>query len=114
MPNTARLKTTLEFLKDNQGFKIENLYLSCKNNVIRVNGFTNYGSTEFMNKKIALEELQNVKDEFCDLKTSLAEFKDFVADKQIIYSLSLDDGKGAFGICEELNNFLKWIVEIPD
>jgi hypothetical protein len=114
MTDTWRVKTAVEFLKDNQGFKVGGLFLSCKSETVRADGFTNYSSTEFMTKQIAIDELNVVKNEIDDFKNSVKEFADFVADKKIIYSLSIDYGMGAIRICEELDSKLNWLVNLRD
>lgn len=114
MEDTWRIKAALEFLKDNKGFTIGKIFLNHKNNEIFVNGYTNFSSTDFMNKRIALEELQAVKQTFNDYKLALKEFADFVADKKIRYTLNLNYGMGHIGICDEVNGEIIWIEKLAD
>lgn len=114
MKDTIRIESALKFLKDNKGFDLGNLFMSCKGNEIFVSGYTNFSDTKFMNKRIALEELEVVKLRFEDYKSSLREFADFVADKRTTFYLSLDYGMGSITICEEVNGKLNWHEKLLD
>lgn len=50
MTDISRIKTALEFLKENQGFKVGGLNLSCKDNIVYVSGSTNYNDLININK----------------------------------------------------------------
>jgi len=54
MTDKSRIKAALEFLKDNQGFKVGGLYLAPRVNEISVVGQTNYNNTDNLNKRIAI------------------------------------------------------------
>lgn len=114
MTDLGRIKATLEFLKDNQGFNVGGLFISRTENVIHVAGFTNYSFIENLKKRIAIKELENTKAEFNEYVEALPEFKDFMKNKEIHYYLMLDYGKGSIPICNEKNAQISWDCEIAD
>ena len=85
MTDLSRIKATLEFLKDNQGFNVGGLFVSRTDNVIHVAGSTNYSFVENLNKRIAIKELENTKAEFNEYVEALPEFKDFMKNKEIYH-----------------------------
>jgi len=114
MTDLSRIKAALEFLKDNQGFNVGGLFVSRTDNVIHVAGSTNYSFIENLNKRIAIEELENTKAEFNEYVEALPEFKDFMKNKEIYYYLILDYGKGSIPICNEKNGEINWDSQIKD
>ncbi len=62
------IQAELGFLKDNQGFKVGVLYLAPRENEIVVAGQTNDNDTDNLNKRIALNELKDIKAEFNDYR----------------------------------------------
>jgi hypothetical protein len=114
MTNIGRIKTALEFLKDNQGFKVGGLFLSRKDNVVYVSGFTNFNDPKNMNKRIAIRELEDAKAEFNDYIEIVPEFKDFLKNKEIKYILAYDYGMGNIGICSEIKGVITWEYKLAD
>lgn len=114
MTDISRIKIALEFLKDNQGFKVGGLFLSRKDNVVYVNGFTNYNDLKNINKRIAIRELEDTKAEFNDYLEIVPEFKDFLENKEIEYSLVYDYGMGSIGICNEKKGVITWEYQLAD
>lgn len=114
MTDISRIKTTLEFLKGSQGFKVGGLFLSRKDNAIYVNGFTSCKDLKNINKRIAIRELENTKAEFNDYLEIVPEFKDFIKNKEIKYSLAYDYGMGSIGICNEKKGVINWEYQLAD
>lgn len=114
MTNLSRIQTALEFLKDNQGFKVGGLYLSPRENEIAVVGQTNYNDTDNLNKRIALNELKNIKAEFSDYMDLDADFNSFFKNKTIRFCLAYDYGMGGIELCNDLNGEIIWSYDIKD
>ena len=114
MTDLSRIKSALEFLKDNEGFNVGGLFLSHKDNVVHVAGCTNYNYIENINKRIAIKELEDTKAEFNEYVEALPEFKDFLKNKEINYYLILDYGKGSIPICSEKKGEINWDINIAD
>lgn len=114
MTDTSRIKIALEFLKNNQGFQVGELLLSCKDNVIYVSGFTSYNDLKNINKSIAIRELEDTKVKFNGYIEIVPEFNDFLKNKEIKYSLAYDYGMGSIGICSEKNGVFTWEYQPAD
>lgn len=114
MTDISRIKATLEFLKDSQGFNVGGLFVSRTDNIIHVAGSTNYSFIENLNKRIAITELENTKAEFNDYVEALPEFQEFMKNKEIKYYLILDYGKGSIPICSEKKGEIIWDCQIAD
>jgi hypothetical protein len=114
MTEISRIRAALEFLKDNQGFKVGGLFVSRTDNVVHIAGSTNYSYIENINRRIVIKELENTKAEFNDYVEALPEFKDFMKNKEIKYYLILDYGKGSIPICSEINGVITWECQISD
>jgi len=114
MTDISRIKDALKFLKDNQGLKVGNLFLSCKDNIVYVAGFTNYSDLKNINKRIAVKELEETKVEFKESILLVPEFNDFLKNKLVKYILSYDYGMGAIEICNEINAVLTWEYQLVD
>ena len=114
MTDISRIKSSLEFLKDNQTFKVGELVLYHKDNTVFVTGYTNYNDLKNVNKRIALGELEDTKAEFKDYMDLVPEFLNFMKNKQIVYSLNYDYGMGSIIICREINSEIKWEQQLSD
>jgi len=114
MTDISRIKSSLEFLKDNQTFKVGELVLYHKDNTVFVTGYTNYNDLKNVNKRIALRELEDTKAEFKDYMDLVPEFLDFMKSRQIVYSLNYDYGMGSIIICREINSEIKWEQQLSD
>jgi hypothetical protein len=114
MTDLKRIQAALEFLKDNQGFKVGGLYLSPRENEIAVVGQTNYNDTDNLNKGIALNELKDIKAEFNDYRDLDADFNNFFKDKTIRFCLAYDYGMGGIELCNDLNGRITWSYDIKD
>lgn len=114
MTEKNRIMAALEFLKDNQGFKVGGLYLSPRENIILVVGQTNYNEVDNLNKRIASKELENVKAEFSEYRNLVKEFNDYFADKEIKFCLAYDYGMGGIELFNELNGKINWNYNIKD
>jgi hypothetical protein len=114
MTDISRIKTALEFLKDNQGFKVGGLFLSGKDNIVYVSGYTNYNDLKNINKRIAIRELEDTKAEFNDYLEIVPEFKDFLKNREIKFSLAYDYGMGSIGICSEIKGVITWEHQLAD
>jgi hypothetical protein len=106
MASIARIKAVLEYLKDNQGFNVDDLFVSCKDNKVFVAGETNYVYLENLNKRIAVGELESIKFEFKECVELVPEFKNFLLNKEIEYILT--SVMSEIIICTELNGEIKW------
>lgn len=114
MTDLKRIQAALEFLKDNQGFKVGGLYLSPRENEIAVVGQTNYNDTDNFNKGIALNELKDIKAEFNDYRDLDADFNNFFKDKTIRFCLAYDYGMRGIELCNDLNGRITWSYDIKD
>lgn len=114
MTDLKRIQAALEFLKDNQGFKVGGLYLSPRENEIAVVGQTNYNDTDNLNKGIALNELKDIKAEFNDYRDLNADFNNFFKDKTIRFCLAYDYGMRGIELCNDLNGRITWSYDIKD
>lgn len=114
MTDLKRIQAALEFLKDNQGFKVGGLYLSPRENEIAVVGQTNYNDTDNLNKGIALDELKDIKAEFNDYRDLDADFNNFFKDKTIRFCLAYDYGMRGIELCNDLNGRITWSYDIKD
>ncbi len=105
MPEINTIKTALEFLKDGQSAKIDNLLLECKSNVVKVIGWTQYQNIKNITQRIATQELQSIKEQFKDLMEKYVDLKNFISGKKVEYYLYFDDsGKGSVVIGKEIEN----------
>ncbi len=114
MENISKIKTALEFLKDNDGFNVGSLFLSCRDQNVFVYRNTNYRYIENLNKKIATKELEEIKIEFNNYIDVVPEFKDFLKDKEISYHLTYNYGMGSFEICNETKEIITWAYNVPN
>ena len=114
MTDIKRIQTALEFLKDNQGFKVGGLYLAPRENEIVVVGQTNYNDADNLNKGIALNELRAIKAEFNDYRDLNADFNSFFNNKTIRFCLAYDYGMGGIELCNDLNGAITWSYVIKD
>jgi hypothetical protein len=107
-----RILDALKFLADNQGFKVGALYLAMRDNELWIVGQTNYNDLDNLTKKIALKELDEVKQQFCDYLDLSPELASFIKDKGIRYCLGYDYGMGGIEICHYKNNEVTWSYEL--
>jgi len=114
MTDKSRIKAALEFLKDNQGFKVGGLFLSPGKSIISVVGQTNYNDPDNLNKKIAIKELEDVKAEFKDYCNMDLEFDKYFKDKEVKFCLAYDYGMGGIALCNEFKGQITWSYEIKD
>jgi succinate dehydrogenase/fumarate reductase flavoprotein subunit len=114
MTDKKRIITALEFLKENQGFKVGGLYLAPRKKEIAVVGQTNYNNPDNLNKRIALNELKNIKATFNDYRELVAEFDKYFVDKKIKYCLAYDYGMGGIELCNEFKGNVTWSYKIRD
>ena len=114
MTDLRRIQAALGFLKDNQGFKVGGLYLAPRENEIAVVGQTNYNNTDNLNKRIALNELKDIKAEFNDYRDLDADFNCFFKNKTIRFCLAYDYGMGGIELCNDLNGNITWSYDIKD
>ena len=114
MTDNSRVKAALEFLKDNQGFKVGGLYLAPRKSEIAVVGQTNYNDPDNLNKKTAINELDDIKAEFNDYRNLNAEFDNYFTDKKIKFCLAYDYGMGGIELCNESDGTITWSYDIKD
>ncbi len=119
MPNTEvadehRVRTALEFLKDEQGFNVGGLYLSPRENEIWVVGQTNYNDPDNLTKSIALEELNSVKHELNHYFGLVPELREHLNERDIRYCLAYDYGMGGIELCNEQDGKIHWTYDIKD
>jgi len=114
MTDKSRIKAALEFLKDNQGFKVGGLYLAPRVNEISVVGQTNYNNTDNLNKRIAINELNDIKAEFNDYEELDTEFNSFFENKTVRFCLAYDYGMGGIELCNDLDGKITWSYDVKD
>lgn len=105
-----QIKTAIEFLKDNQPFKIGNIRLSISAlNVIEVTGWSQYIYLKNISKSIATEDLKNLKSEFFTILNSSLELQSFIKNKEIKFNLWFNDNnKASIEICSEQYGLISW------
>jgi len=109
----SRIKAAIEFLKDEQSFKVGDILLGIANNSIQVTGWSKYINIENLNKSVCLTELRGIVHAFSLMLLESNELKTFVNDRSIAYHLDFDDfGRGSIGICSQINDQLIWHMNI--
>ena len=114
MTDIKKTKTALEFLNQDQGFELGDLYLAPRNKEIAIVGQTKCNDPDNLNKRIAIEELEEVKTRFNYYRTIDSEFDKHFKDKKIKYCLAYAYGMGGIELCNELNGKITWSYEIQD
>jgi len=110
-----RIETAVDFLKDCQSFKVDDLRLGMTDrHNMYVTGWSMYSDINNITKQIALIELNEIKLLFRRMVESSDELKGFVQNKGIEYNLALNYGMGAIGICSEQNSVITWRCELKD
>ena len=111
-----RIRTALEFLKDNQSFTVGELSLGAeKPGVIEIMGWSRYKNFINLTKQGSLKELEEIKAIFYKMVDISPDLKDFIENKSIEFHLCFDDyGKGSVGICSEKNEILTWEVDLRE
>lgn len=109
-----RIKVALDFLKEQQGFNVGGLYLSPRKDEIAIVGQTNYNDLDNLNKKIAKQELENIKAKFKEYRNWVKEFDDYFNDKNIRFCLAYDYGMGGIELCNESNGKIRWSYNIKE
>lgn len=106
-------KAALEFFKNGESYRIDDLRLGFDNNgAFQVIGWSQYFNLKNLTKEIALLELKEIKDLFFKMTESSKELRMFLTNRQIIYTLCFDDyGKASINICSEIDDVLKWEID---
>lgn len=111
---TRKIEVAVKLLKNGQSYNFGNIRLGIeKPNCIFITGWTQYSTLHYLNKQIALRELENVKNMFSKLVDLSTELKNFAEGKEIEYNLAYSYGMGSIGICSEKEGTILREVELP-
>lgn len=104
-----KISKALHFLSKGQPCIIDRLRLEIyKNEIIKVIGWSKYKNFTNLTKQQCRKELEEIKIDFNQIVENSVEFKDFIQNKSIEFSLYFDDyGKGSIEICIEKNGIIK-------
>lgn len=110
----ARIKTAIEFLKDNKSLKVGELRLGAdKRGVIEVTGWSHYTIFSNLTKQGCLKELEEIKTLFYKMVDVSLDLKKFIEKKPVEFNLYFDDyGKGSIGLCKDKNGIIEWISNL--
>lgn len=109
----GRIKTAIEFLKDNLPFRVGELYMGIdESGLLNITGASKAIDLKNITKQRALEELGEIKLIFQKMVSISPELRVFISDKQIKFNLDFDYGMGDIRICSEIDGVLKWQVEL--
>jgi hypothetical protein len=109
-----RIKTAIEFLKDNQSFLVDDLRLSVNQaDDIEVTGWSQYTNLKNLTKAKSLEELEEIKILFLNMREDSPELEIFLKERNVIFNLWFDDyGKASIEICSEKNDVVYWLLDL--
>jgi hypothetical protein len=110
--NLERIKIAVEFLRDGQSFTVGSLRFGVVDKFIFVTGWSNHYRLEMINKQTAIKELDNVKNEFTEMKENSTELGAFLGDKEVKFNLAFNYGMGSVPICYEYNGSVFWEIEL--
>lgn len=106
-----KIHTAISYLAAGQPFRIGDLRLEIIENKLSIIGWSKYLFLENITKKVALEEIEEIKLLFEQMKECSLELQKFVNDKIIEYVLYFDDsGKGSIIICSLNAGTLNWYL----
>jgi len=109
-----RITNAIVLLTDGHTFKVGDLTFKSQKDCFSVTGWTLKNDLKNITKKTALTELKETKDLFNKMCVAAPELSDFLVGKEIKYHLSFDCGKGGVGICNEMNDEIKWITDLKE
>jgi len=78
------------------------------NNTVTVKGSTNCFFVDNVTEKVALQELNEIKELYLKLINSSPDFKEYVTNKALVLELYLETGKSGFLVCSLINDKLVW------
>jgi len=104
-----KIRTAIEFLKDGQSFKVGELRFEINEGAVQVIGWSQYINLQNVTKAKALDELEEIKALFFEMKKASPELQDFIKEKSVKFSLYFDDyGKTSIEICTERDGIFIW------
>ncbi|MFK5880023.1 MAG: hypothetical protein QM478_11095 [Flavobacteriaceae bacterium] len=110
---TNRIKNALIILKDGNPFNVGELLFLCENiKIFSITGWSTKTDLNNLTQEFAINELEEIKSVFNKMTSVSTELNEFIKNRQIIYHLNYDSGKGGIEICTETNGQLKWNVEL--
>lgn len=100
----------LLLIKNGMGITIDGVSLgfTWENNVLRVEGMSQWTNPDFITKSIALKELEQIKEIALELIKHNKELQEKKYDK-IEFYLLMEDGRNAVVICKEIDGKIEWI-----
>lgn len=109
----GRIKTAIEFLKDNIPFRVGELYMGIdESGFLNITGASQSIDLKNITKQGALQELDEIKEMFWKMVSISSELKDFISNKQIKFNLDFDYGMGDIRICSENDGVVEWKVKL--
>jgi len=110
-----RIKSALIILQDYGSFKVGELtFNTTDEKSFSVTGWTLKTELKNVTKRIALNELNEIKSLFKKMVQASPELSVFVDQRQIEFNLGYDYGMGGIGICSEINGQINWETEIKE
>ncbi len=109
-----KIEDIISFLKSRQGAPIDGLLLRITDSdEVEVDGWSSFKNPDFLPKATALLELQEIKQQFSEIREAFPDLDKFIANKNVFYVLCISDsGKVSFEICREINGNVNWSVEL--
>ena len=102
-------------MKDEKSFLVGDLRLGVNElDEIKISGWSKYIDLAKIDKKIALNELTQIKPRFLNMVQNTSELTTFIEGKVLEFVLFFDDyGKGSLQLVSEKNGIIKWTSVLP-
>ena len=110
----SKIKTAIEFLKDNHSFLVGDLQLNINGlGDIEITGWSQNTNFQNLTKKSCLQELIEIKQLFFEMLNASSELKEFIMGRAMKFNLWFDDyGKASIAICSEKNEVIEWQLSL--
>lgn len=114
MSDIDRLKSAVDSMKQGSYLKVGALTLGYHfPNEIHVTGYTDW-SLENLTEDRAIEDLNDFKRIFIEMKKASEELSEYSESKRLIFQLSYNYGMGSILICKELDGQVLWSDEFKN
>jgi|GEM_PF-1182252 len=108
-----KIDMEMEFLREGKPSQLGVLRFELESpGHLKVIGWSQYVNFSNITRRIALQELEEVKTAFYEMIEELPELKEFSSDKKLDFNLWYDDsGKASVRICSEKDGNVSWASE---
>lgn len=108
----SKVSLAVQCLKNNQAFTVGDLRLGMnERNEMYVTGWSNFVDIKNLHKRLAKEELIELKTLFSKMVESSIDLRDFIKGKNIKCNLTFNYGTGSIVVCSEINGIVSWEVD---